>query len=47
MAREQMPITPGLITWARQRAGYSIEDAARKFKHIAEWETVGLGVFPT
>lgn len=38
MAGEQMPVTPVLITWARERAGYSIEEAAEKFKKIAAWE---------
>jgi Zn-dependent peptidase ImmA (M78 family) len=38
MAGEQIPVTPALITWARKRAGYSIEEAAEKFKKIAAWE---------
>jgi Zn-dependent peptidase ImmA (M78 family) len=38
MAGEQIPVTPALITWARERAGYSIEEAAQKFKKIAAWE---------
>ena len=38
MSREQMPVTPGLITWARERAGFTREAAAVTFKMIAEWE---------
>jgi transcriptional regulator with XRE-family HTH domain len=38
MAGEQIPITPGLVTWARERAGLSVDDAAQKFPRIAEWE---------
>ena len=35
---EAMPITPELLTWARQRAGYSLEAATKDFRKIAEWE---------
>jgi len=35
---EQIPITPALVTWARERAGISLEDAGRTFKKIEEWE---------
>jgi Zn-dependent peptidase ImmA (M78 family) len=38
MAGDQMPVTPALITWARQRACLSLEEAAGKFKKIAAWE---------
>lgn len=38
MAGEQMPVTPALLTWARERAGLSLEEAAAKFKKIAAWE---------
>jgi Zn-dependent peptidase ImmA (M78 family) len=38
MAGEQIPITPDIIRWARERAGYSIEDAAQTFKKIEAWE---------
>lgn len=38
-AREEaLPITPAIIRWARERAGYSIEDASHVFRRIAEWE---------
>lgn len=33
-----LPVTPSVIRWARVRAGFSIEDAARHFKKIAVWE---------
>lgn len=36
--KEGLPITPAVVTWARERAGYSIEDAIRIFKKIAAWE---------
>ena len=45
MAGEQIPVTPVIIKWARERAGYSIEDATKTFKKIEAWE-VGE-VFPT
>ena len=38
MSREQIPVNPALITWARERAGYSLDDAATNFKKIADWE---------
>ena len=38
MAYEELPITPALITWARARAGISIEDAGKTFKRIQAWE---------
>ena len=36
--KEGLPITPAVVQWARERAGYSIDDAARHFKKIAAWE---------
>lgn len=38
MDTESLPITPALVRWARERAGYSIEDAGRHFKRISAWE---------
>ncbi|MYB13574.1 MAG: ImmA/IrrE family metallo-endopeptidase [Rhodospirillaceae bacterium] len=35
---EPMPIVPAVLTWARERAGYSQEAAAAKFSKIAGWE---------
>lgn len=36
---EQIPINPALLVWARQRAGLRLDEAAQKFKRIADWET--------
>jgi Zn-dependent peptidase ImmA (M78 family)/transcriptional regulator with XRE-family HTH domain len=38
MAKEEIPITPSVIAWARARAGYSLEEAVRHFKKIEAWE---------
>ncbi|MFZ6780300.1 ImmA/IrrE family metallo-endopeptidase [Undibacterium sp. Ji83W] len=35
---EGMPITPAVVKWARERAGFSIDDASRLFKKISLWE---------
>lgn len=35
---ELLPVTPNVITWARDRAGYSQDEAAKYFKNIAAWE---------
>ncbi len=35
---EQIPINPAVLVWARERAGLSLEDAAQKFKRMADWE---------
>ncbi len=37
--KEFMPVTPKLITWAREKAGYSLDEAEYYFKKIAEWES--------
>jgi len=39
MTRAQIPITPAVLTWARQRAGYTLEEAKRDFRHIEAWES--------
>lgn len=36
--KEALPVTPALISWARERAGFPIEDASKVFKNIAAWE---------
>lgn len=36
--KEGLPITPAVVKWARERAGFSIEDASRVFKKIDAWE---------
>lgn len=33
-----MPVTPAVVTWARERAGFSIDAAAADFRKIAQWE---------
>ena len=39
MARgEEIPVNPQMVSWARNRAGLTIEEAAEKFTHIAAWE---------
>ncbi|MHB8252836.1 MAG: ImmA/IrrE family metallo-endopeptidase [Acidiferrobacter sp.] len=36
--KDTLPITPAVVRWARERAGFSIEDASRTFKKISAWE---------
>src|SRR5229473_2985140 len=38
MPREGIPITPRLVTWARERAGFTVEEAREKFAQIEAWE---------
>jgi len=35
---EPLPVTPELITWAREHAGFSLDAAQRKFGKIGQWE---------
>lgn len=35
---EQIPITPALLKWARERAGLTLDEAAQKYRRFAEWE---------
>jgi len=35
---EAMPITAEVVTWARERAGFSVDAAMADFRKIAEWE---------
>lgn len=42
-SNDQLGITPAVITWARIRAGYTLEQAERYFKRIEEWEAGGSG----
>jgi Zn-dependent peptidase ImmA (M78 family) len=37
--KDALPITPAVVQWARERAGFSIEDASRTFKKIGAWES--------
>ena len=36
--KQGLPITPAVVKWARERAGYSTDDAERHFKKIAAWK---------
>lgn len=36
--KKGLPITPAVVQWARERAGYSMDDAVRHFSRIAAWE---------
>lgn len=38
MPRETIAITPSVLTWARERAGLSLDDASQTFRAIAAWE---------
>ena len=38
MATEQIRVTPAVVKWARERAGYTVDDLISKFKKIEEWE---------
>ena len=38
MAREEFPINPAIVTWARERAGYTLVEARSKFRRIEAWE---------
>lgn len=45
--KEALPITPAVIQWARERAGFSMEDASKIFKKISDWEAgVGAPSYP-
>lgn len=37
-ADDVLPVTPAVIKWARERAGYSLQDASKSFKKIEAWE---------
>lgn len=37
-AKQGLPVTPAVVQWARERSGYTIEDAKRYFKKIVAWE---------
>ena len=38
MANDPLPITPAVLTWARERAALPLEEARAKFPRIAAWE---------
>lgn len=35
----RVELVPEMITWARERAGLTIDDLGRRFKRLAEWES--------
>ena len=39
MKRETLPVTPAVVRWARERAGFSLEEARQTYKRIEAWET--------
>jgi Zn-dependent peptidase ImmA (M78 family) len=42
-----LPVTPAVITWARERAGFSLDEAAKYFKKIEAWEQAqGAPTYP-
>ncbi|MGF1543516.1 MAG: ImmA/IrrE family metallo-endopeptidase [Parvularculaceae bacterium] len=49
MPSEKMPITRSVLTWARQRAGYSLEalQAEKGFAKAGLWENEDSDVFPS
>jgi transcriptional regulator with XRE-family HTH domain len=49
MKHNPIPITPELVTWARKRAGYTLEDAVEKLKlkKIEQWEDAATSDFPS
>ncbi len=38
MPREQIRVTPAVLTWARERSGFSIAELHPQFKNIDRWE---------
>jgi Zn-dependent peptidase ImmA (M78 family) len=38
MKRETLPANPAIIRWARERAGFTIEEARKTLKSIERWE---------
>ncbi len=38
MANDPLPITPAVLTWARERAALPLDEARAKFPRIAAWE---------
>ncbi len=37
--KDALPVTPDVIKWARENAGFSLQEAQKTFKKIAAWET--------
>lgn len=47
MAGRQIPVRPELIRWARERAGFKLEELADKYKKLADWENPDSPASPT
>ena len=41
--KEGLPITPSVVRWARERAGYSMDDAVRQSRYYAIDPRMGIG----
>jgi Zn-dependent peptidase ImmA (M78 family) len=47
MANEGIPVNKEILEWARKRAGFTLAEAALKFKRYAEWESgAALPTYP-
>lgn len=38
MARDEFPINPAIVTWAKERSGYTLNEARSDFRRIDAWE---------
>ena len=47
MAGEQIQVTPAVLRWAREQAGFSVDDLLPKFKKLDQWEADDPESFPT
>lgn len=36
---DKMPVTPAVLMWARERAGYALHDLVDKYPKLSQWET--------
>jgi Zn-dependent peptidase ImmA (M78 family) len=45
MPREEIPVNPAIVAWARKRAGLTLAEATEKFSRIEAWEAGNA--FPT
>ncbi len=34
-----MPVTPSLVSWVREEAGFSLSEAKKHFNKIDQWES--------
>ena len=47
MAGEQIQVTPAVLRWAREQAGFSVDDLLPSFKKLDQWEADDPESFPT